>query len=232
MLDISEQAWGNVDSPWISANMEVWGDLVRDQPIYKYPAGHDIFWQEKDYSSVYIVTKGRVCISIQNPDGMQKHLYIACPGAMFGEIACILGTAHVTTATAIVHTECYSLPSKELQGRIRSDSRFAELLLQYEARKNRLLISQNAMLTFDKANQRIAKILLCLADTYGEDVPGGRRLNIRFTHTDVAAITNTSRVTVNNTIRSYITAGILEKQGSAYVIRDREQLQNIAFTMI
>lgn len=228
MLAIPSNDWGNLESPWISVDMDIWNILIQERPRVRYPANHDIFWQDKPHSNIYIVAKGRVCISILHSDGQQKHLYIACCGAMIGETACILSQPYETTATAITETELYCIPSREVQRLFHSEAYLADWLLQYEARKNRLLISQVAMLSFEKAPQRIAKILLCLCENYGKKTNSGIYISIRFTCTELAAIANTSRVTSNNTILSFIHDGILAKNKSHYVVKRIEQLREIA----
>lgn len=228
LITIPSNDWGNLDSPWLSVNMDIWKTLIKDRPRIKYQAGQDIFWQDKQHANVYIVAKGRVCVSILHSSGQEKHLYIACTGAMIGEVACILSQAHVSTATAITDTELYSIPSREVQRLFHSEAYLADWLLQYEARKNRLLISQITMLAFEKAPQRIARILLCLNENYGQQTPDGIYLNIRFTCAELAAIANTSRVTSNNTMLDFIHEGILAKKKSHYVILDIEKLREIA----
>ena len=228
MIAIPSKDGGNLDSPWVSVEMDIWDALIKNRPRTRYRAYQEIFWQDKQHSSVYIVAKGRVCISILHSSGQQKHLYIACTGAMFGEIACILSQSHVTTATAITETELYCIPSLEVQRLFHNEACLADWMLQYEARKNRLLISQITMLAFEKAPQRISRLLLCLYENYGRETSDGTLLNIRFTCTELAAIANTSRVTANNTMLGFIHDGILAKEKSLYIIRDVEKLREIA----
>lgn len=232
MLNIPSYDWGNVESPWIGANLSIWGPLLEGRSPVSYPAKTNFYLQGEDFADIFIVADGRVCVNMFHPDGQQKHLYIACPGAMFGEIACILSKPHVTTATAIVATKAYRIPSKECQRQFHSDERVADIMLQYEARKNRLLMAQAAMLAFDRAEQRIAKTLVYLQRAYGQPVEGGVRINLHFTCAELAALVNTSRVTVNNTLLELTRAGTLAKEGSLYIVRDVRALQDLAVQML
>lgn len=220
--------WGDVNSPWIGADLEIWSILLEGRKPVRYPAGSTIFSQEDPFSLIYIVARGRVCISVFHSDGEQKHLYIACPGAMFGENACILSHPHGTTATAIVTTDLYAVPSKECQRLFHSQQQIADSMLQYVARKNQMLTAQAAMLSFDRAEQRVAKTLLQLCDTYGVPASGGKRIDIRFTCTDISSIINTSRVTANNVMMSFTRMGILSRDNGFYTIHDQQALQELA----
>lgn len=233
MLNIPSYDWGNVESPWIGVNLDIWKPLLEGRAPIKVPAKENLYLQGDNYSDIFIVADGRVCIHMFNPDGQQCHLYIACPGAMFGEVACILSQPHVTTATAIVASKVYRIPSKECQRLFHSDNVVADLMLQYQARKNRMLMSQNAMLAFDRAEQRIAKILTYLTRTYGQPAEGGAvRIGLHFTCSELAALVNTSRVTVNNTLLELSRAGILAKDGSLYLVKDQRALQDRAVQML
>lgn len=228
MEELLSHDWGNVTSPWIGAELSIWEVLLRGRKAVRYPSGAIIFSQEDPFSQVYIVAQGRVRISIYHSDGEEKHLYIACPGAMFGENACILSHPHGTTATTIVETDLYAIPSKECQRLFHSQQQLADSMLQYIARKNQMLTAQAAMLSFDRAEQRIAKTLLQLCEAYGEQRPEGVLIHIRFTCTDISAIVNTSRVTANNTLTSFDRMGILTKQNGYYLIRSMDGLQQLA----
>lgn len=228
MEAILSHDWGDVNSPWIGADLEIWSVLLEGRKTTRYPAGSIIFSQEDPFSLIYIVARGRVCISVFHSDGEQKHLYIACPGAMFGENACILSHPHGTTATAIVATELYAIPSKECQRLFHSQQQIADSMLQYVARKNQMLTAQAAMLSFDRAEQRVAKTLLQLCDTYGVPTSGGKRIDIRFTCTDISSIINTSRVTANNVMMSFTRMGILSRDNGFYTIHDQQALQELA----
>lgn len=232
MLNIPSYDWGNVESPWIGVKMDVWDALLKGRAPQVYPPRSTVFWQDKEFSHIYIVARGRVCISIFHADGQQKQLYIACPGAMIGDTDCILSQPYSTTATTITKSELYAIPSKEVQRMFHSEPGLADLMLQYQARKNRLFIAQAAMLSFDRAEQRIAKTLLYLCEAYGRPAEGGTCIHIRFTCAELAAIVNTSRVTVNNVMLDLIRNGVLAKDGGYYIVRQPQALQATAVQMI
>lgn len=218
---------GNLDSPWVSMDLKVWGDLIKGVPRTCVHENQDIFWPEKEHTNVYIVVKGRFCVRMIHESGFQKHLYIACPGAMIGEIACILGCPHTMTATAIMESEVYCVSHKELLRQFQTNQALANHLLRYGARKNRMLIYQVAMLSFDKSSQRIASLLICLCENYGIETPEGIWLNLRFTCGEMASIANTSRVTANNIMLSLIEEGTLEKRQGKYLVKDLIRLHEI-----
>lgn len=231
-ISIDSYDWGNVNSPWIGAEPHIWTLLTQDRPVLQYPAKAVVFSQGDPFRDAYVIMHGRVRHSVFSGTGQEKQLYIACPGAMIGEISCILSQPHSMTATTIVPTGLVKIPSKELRQLFHSDPLLADLMLQYEARRAQMLIVQHASLSFDSAERRIAKHLLCLCDTYGTVRPDGIRIGIRFTCSDIAGISGTSRVTANNTMLNLQKRDILKKEGSSYLVVDLSRLADLAGEII
>ena len=110
-INIDSYDWGNVNSPWIGAEPHIWNLLTQGRPVLQYPAKSVVFSQGDPYRDAFIIMSGRVRHSIFSEVGQEKQLYIACPGAMIGEISCILSKPHSMTATAIVPTGLIKIPS-------------------------------------------------------------------------------------------------------------------------
>ncbi|MDO4267530.1 MAG: Crp/Fnr family transcriptional regulator [Eubacteriales bacterium] len=227
MSRIYDSVLGNLESPWVSLDVKFWGDLIKDAPRRRIHADQDIFWPGKESTAVYIVAGGRFCVRMIHESGFQKHVYIACPGAMIGETDCILGCDHSMTATAIMESEVYCIPRMELMRQFQTNQTLASHLLRYGSRKNRMLIYQVSMLSFNKSSQRIASLLICLCENYGMETEEGIYLNLRFTCAEMASIANTSRVTANNTMLLLMEKGIVEKKHGKYLVKDLIRLHEI-----
>ena len=85
-INIDSYDWGNVNSPWIGAEPHIWNLLTQGRPVLQYPAKSVVFSQGDPYRDAFIIMSGRVRHSIFSEVGQEKQLYIACPGAMIGEI--------------------------------------------------------------------------------------------------------------------------------------------------
>ena len=155
-------------------------------------------------------------------------VHIQHTGAMIGESDCILGQPYSSTATVVLPSRVRALPSALVQELFHAGPVFADWLLQYQARKVRLLLGQNMTLSFDRARQRVAKTLLYLCGQYGRQKEDGVWLTNQFTCSDVAGITNVSRVSVNLIFREWEEAGILTRAHGRCCIRDPEELRRLA----
>ena len=228
MIDMSRCVWDNLESPWLEADLGAWKPLTQDRTPLHYAEQETIFWQNEGSPCLYIVASGRVCISRFHSSGQERHIYIACPGAMIGESACILNCQQSTTATAIVDSTLYCIPYTDFGQQFRSDPALAQAVLQYMVRKSEAFVHQIALQSFERAEQRIARTLIYLCDCYGKPVNGGIQISIHFTCSDVASIVNTSRVTVNNAMSSFAKQDMITKLNGYYIIKDLEKLQSLA----
>lgn len=212
----------------LDADLSTWETPLRHGWPREYQPREQVFRQGEDFSSVYIVESGRVRVSVCHADGQEKTLYVADTGAMIGESDCILGQPYSSTATVVLPSRVRAVPSALVQELFHADPVFADWLLQYQARKVRLLLGQNMTLSFDRARQRVAKTLLYLCGQYGRQKEDGIWLTNRFTCSDVAGITNVSRVSVNLIFREWEEAGILTRAHGRCCIRDPEELRRLA----
>lgn len=212
----------------LDADLSTWETPLRHGRLREYQPREQVFRQGEDFSSVYIVESGRVRVSVCHADGQEKTLYVADTGAMIGESDCILGQPYSSTATVVLPSRVRAVPSALVQELFHADPVFADWLLQYQARKVRLLLGQNMTLSFDRARQRVAKTLLYLCGQYGRQKEDGIWLTNRFTCSDVAGITNVSRVSVNLIFREWEEAGILTRAHGRCCIRSPEELRRLA----
>lgn len=213
-----DEMWVKEASPWIDYPLESWTDLLKGKTASPYKKKSFLYHQEDSAPYAYIVKKGRVRLTLFGVDGTEKQLYIADPGCLFGEIACIMGFPHTESALCVHDTELYRISQAELVDAIRSDWEINKRVFNSVFRKNTIYHHQIQELCFLSSLQRIAFHLLDLCKRHGVREKEGYRLDLKFTHADIASLIHTSRVTVNTTFSWLIDNGYLIKTGSSYLI--------------
>lgn len=79
MLDIPSYDWGNIESPWVGADLGIWAHLIGSRQPTKYPAKSCVFWQGQDFSTIYIVPRA-ACASAQSiPMGNRSRSILPAP---------------------------------------------------------------------------------------------------------------------------------------------------------
>ena len=83
-------------------------------------------------------------------------------------------------------------------------------------------------LVFRDVNSRIARLLLQLAEEYGEPAPGGIRLRVRITHHEMANLVGATWETVTLTLNTLKRQGFVGFQGRTLFLWDPEALRAYA----
>lgn len=215
-------------SPWVTWDITKWKKLYEGISPKTYRKKNYIFHQGDLSDKLYIVASGRVRIAYSSTDGGEKHLYIAEKGCLFCESTLFSDERFSFSAMAIVDCEIYEIPKTQLITILQNDWDTSLEFFRFSSRKNLMFLDQITDLSFSQSIERIGKTLLNLCDQYGvEDEAGGTRIDIRFTHQDVARIVATTRVTVSNVFNYFIDEGVLSRTTSYFVVKDMEKLKNI-----
>src|SRR3990172_7941202 len=80
-------------------------------------------------------------------------------------------------------------------------------------------------LAFRDVPERLALLLVRLAEAYGEPHGQGRRLALRFTHQDLASMIGATRETVTNVLTKFRDDGLIAIDERHIVIRDLAKLR-------
>lgn len=213
-------------SLWIRLEMGVWGDLLKKQYLRRFNEDTFIYQQNQEAKTIYIVQTGRVRITSYLRNGNEKQLYIAEKGCSFGESDCFIGGHFNTSAVTIIKSQIYAIPFSELEEAARKNWQLMWNIAGVISRKNNVLARQVLDQSFGQSYQRVVNVLLNLGREYGIEVPEGLKINIHFTHQDVANITNASRVTVNKIFHDLAADNIICRQNGRYILCDQEALVN------
>lgn len=216
------------NSPWVSFDMKIWKPLISNMKPVRYKKNQFVFQQEQPAQFVYIIGTGRVRITSFHLDGTEKQYYIAECGCMIGETSCFLCHNHATFAVAIVDSDIYCVPFEMLKEEMKKNWELSMQVMQVTCRKNNTLLQQVTELSFAQALQRISQALVNLGHEYGKPVNGGLKINIKFTHQDVANLTTASRVTVSNVFNTLADRNLIIKQDGYFVLLDTKKLEAYA----
>lgn len=219
-------------SPWLSCDLALWQPLICDREPVFYSQKSYLYYQGDKATNVFIIKKGRACITRYQEDGAEKQLYIAEHGCMTGETPAIMEHPHWCSALAIVDSYVYRLSYQELENAMRANWEVNMAVLRLVGRKNMNSLKQIESLTFFQAHRNIARTLLNLCNQYGRPQGNTTVIHLKFTHQDIASIVGVSRVTVCNVFTMLNDAKILNKEKGYFVVLQRDKLQEMAGSII
>ncbi|MBR3127022.1 MAG: Crp/Fnr family transcriptional regulator [Solobacterium sp.] len=218
-------------SPWISGDLDSLASLTAGRQTSLFRKDTTVYYQGDDAEEIFIVKTGRVRITTYAENGLEKQVFIAEKGALFGELSIFVDNVYRCSAVAIVDSEIYRIPVSDLVNTLQKDWNTTVYFIRSLCRKGLTFEQEILDLSFMQATHRTVKTLLNLCDQYGTpcriDGQDGIRINIRFSHQDVANLIGSNRVTVSNIFSDLAKDGILTKDSGRYVVLDRQRLLDL-----
>lgn len=223
----SQEAFSSYMSPWVRMDDKEWRELICAVPIEIYEKEAIIYHQGDSPSCVYLVKEGRVCLDIYAKNGKKRSIYIADKGTCFGELSCLDQFPNYCTAIARTKTAVYRIPRKKFIDEVQKNPKFTLSLLKALSLKTRLITGLLGQLNFDDSHQRLYHSIIGLIELYGNQTKEGYyRLNIKFTHQEMAYQTGLSRVSISNIFLSLTNRGYIEKKNGYLIIKDMDALRD------
>lgn len=191
----------------------------------QYRAGTIIFHRDDPGTTLHIVTSGLVKLVLASPEGREVTVGILGPGDFFGELSLLDGGARSASAVTLEATETLTLDRDPFVAILERHPEVSNGLLMVLGNRLRRTDDLIQDILFLDLPGRIAKQLLALADERGVQTPGGVRIDLRLSQTELASIVGTTRESVNRCLNAFADRGYLSIDRDAITIRSREGLR-------
>lgn len=211
---LSEEALDGIDGRMHTSS---WG---AEQRIYRAGDPAD---------ALYVVAEGRIKLAQTTPNGTETVTDILVPGELFGAMGTLGEPAHRQTASALVGSCTLQIDQEA----------FRSVLLEHPVVALRVLDDVAARLTrahadiggqtTDTVPQRVATVLLRLADKLGED--RGQRgvlLEVPLSRTDLAGLARSTPESVSRVMSRWKREGVVDSGRRWTALLDRQALEREA----
>ena len=203
-------------------------ELGRAAPMKQIEPGV-IFRAPDDPDEVlFILKKGRVKLYQLSPDGraLTMHLYEA--GSIFGEMPLLGQGMHGSFAQALTPCVVCLMSPQDVKRLLIGDPRIATRIV--ESLSERLAVVENRLLdfAFRRVPERLARLLLQLAQLHRSLLLRAPRMEVRFTHEELADMIGTTRETTTKLLNEMRLRGLVELQRARITLVDLNGLQRIA----
>ncbi len=192
-------------------------DALAEMVVLKrFPKDSFIVAQNEEGTSMYLLVKGRVKVSLASPDGKELALgYLDAP-SHFGEMSLVDSGPRSADVIAMTDVETLSIEARDLSRAVQVQPRLALSLIATLSQRLRGTIVRLEDMAFRDARERVMRVLLNVAtasyEAKGVPVVEG------FTHYEIATLAGTSRETVSRIISSLVSEGILATKGRRIVV--------------
>ena len=163
--------------------------------------GREVIRQGEPYPDAWVVRTGALLMEVVDRDGHALALDVLGPGDLVGGPPDAIAEA---SARALVTSRLLAADAEALRSG-----------LEHRARRVTGLASS---LAWARLAIRVAHRLDDLARRFGRPVPRGRQVALPLTQEHLAALTGSTRESVNRALSDLTEAGRLERRGGRYVV--------------
>ncbi|CAH2604040.1 protein of unknown function [Rhodovastum atsumiense] len=191
--------------------------------------GGEVIFQKGDPgNSMMAVLRGRVKICSYSTEGRELVLNIIDRGGVFGEIALLDGQPRTADAVALEPTELLVLQRDRFMPFLAGNPELMARLFAVLCQRLRQTSEHLEDTLFREAPSRLARGLLRLADSFGREVAGGMRIEIRLSQQQIGSLIGISRESINRLLSEWREDGTIAVTSGIIILRDREMLESIA----
>ncbi|MDQ3264513.1 MAG: Crp/Fnr family transcriptional regulator [Myxococcota bacterium] len=180
--------------------------------------------EQADHLAVVVAGRLKLC---RGRGTREVILDVASPGEVLGEIAFSTGERYQSDVVCLRLARLLMIPSAALRGVLESSAKASLSLAMNLAAQNIRLLRAVEDLSSGSVEQRLARVLLRLAEQVGEPFPGGTLIPMRLRRADLAAIAATTVESASRKISEWRRRGWVVPQPAGYLLRDDHGLRGM-----
>jgi CRP/FNR family cyclic AMP-dependent transcriptional regulator len=187
---------------------------------------HEVLFHEGDVgNALFMIHSGLVKIVRYTADGEGTILRLLGSGECMGEMALLDGQPRSATAEALTAVTAVTLDREALRALVARRPELAWTLMSELSMMVRRVTQQLLDTVWLNLSGRMARILLTLAEQYGEPGPQGTQIRLPLTHEELAQMAGAARPTVTLQLREFRNRGLLTTGRDGIIIHRPEGLR-------
>jgi CRP/FNR family transcriptional regulator len=195
-------------------------------PIQK---GQFIFREGDAADWFHIVKHGNVKCVKSSPEGREVTLKVLMPGDLFCcEASAFAGEGHPGCAQSMGEGTVVKIHRKVMLDVIQRNPEAAVNIINYLSLRLRESQDNAKAFALDRAEQRIAAILVNLTQRSGIQEANGIRIGVKLTHQDLADMAGLTKETTSRILSRFKKDHLISGAGKKLVIQDLPRLQHMA----
>jgi CRP-like cAMP-binding protein len=192
--------------------------------------GEVVFRQGDPGVWLHVVLEGHFKVVVTAESGDEVVLNILGPGDLIGELALLDGGPRSATVISLAGGRTARLSRDEFLGLLRERPAILEAVLVALARMVRRETDDLADLASLSVSGRLAKRLLDLAESHGQDSEGAIEIGLAVTQEELASMVGATRASVNQLLGSFEDLGAISRRGRRIAILRPELLREASQT--
>jgi len=223
MIDL----WHLTDIDWLgSISAENAETLRQSADLLTIAQGEQVFGPEPNPDKVYVLESGMIRVFRESREAEEVTFGFVKPGEIFGESVLFSNQSRDSRAVAVEPSVVIAIDKNEFKPIMKQTPRICCSLVRQIDGRFRDIETRVEDLVFRTARNRLASVLLQLANRFGRPDNGEVILPFQLTHKELAALIGTSRPTASLAINELEESSLIGRRGKHFVIGDIAGLED------
>jgi CRP/FNR family transcriptional regulator, cyclic AMP receptor protein len=188
--------------------------------VRRYAARQPVVWEGEAGGSLFLSLTGFFKAITTGRDGKEMLLSIMGPGEVFGELSVLDGQPRSASVITLEAGELASVERPALFELMATSPSLAIGLIEVLAQRVRTLTKRYETISSQDVPQRLAQVLVSLAQKHGQKDGLRVRIQVRLSQQDLGSMVGATRESVNKQLRKWTEAGVLRREAGFVVILD------------
>lgn len=199
--------------------------LVKRVARRHFKPGETIFVEGSPCDGLYVIEAGIVKIFVSSASGREQTLLIEGPGKTMGDLSVLDGGKYPASAIASTGTDLLLIRSDDLQTLCLQHLEVGTKLLKAVASYVRPMISIVEQLCFSTVRQRLAALLIHLAEGAGKLTAYGTELRLTSSKKEIASQLGTVPELISRNLAALQSSGLVKVRGKSVIISNMKALK-------
>ena len=184
----------------------------------RYPKDGVVFFENESGDTLFMISQGRIKVTILGDDGREIILSVLGSGDFFGEMALLDNEPRSATAIAAEDSELLSLSRADFEGVLATNPAMMMSLIKVLTGRLRHANHQISTLALLDVYGRVARVIVELGREDGKRLKDGRISFQRPTHQEIANRIGTTRETVTRMLKDLQRQSLIKVTGREIVL--------------
>lgn len=198
------------------------------KPLY-VDAGEIIFQEGAPPTGLYIICQGKVKLVKHSPDKAKKQLLkLLGSGELLGEESLFAGEPYIAHARALEKVTLRLIEKQDFLNFIQRHPAVALKLVTKLAQELEAFQSKLVETAYLSSEERLARLLLLMADRYGLKENGRLLLDVALSRSELAEMAGICPETAIRILSRFKAERLIELEGHRIIVLDPERLRELA----
>ena len=192
----------------------------------------ELFHKGDHSEEVYVIASGKLKVLTTSAEGDDVVFSILGPREVFGEVALLGASPRTATVSAIEDCQLLVIDRRDFMSFLTTNPEVSVKLLSVLAIRLKLISELVEDTLFLNLPLRLAKKLMSLSRTFGEQTPEGIRVDLKLSQEEWGDLVGTTRESVNKQMRKWTDAEIVRVDAGYVIILKPVELEKLAGAVI